>query len=153
MRRDAVSYRHPFDRRVVVTNKKIEDGLNVRRAVLGDDHVDRTRGGLTTFDQEFDDMISEWAWGSLWTRPGLERKTRSLLNIALLAALDRQRELGLHVQGALRTGCTEDEIKEVLLHCTAYLGVPAGIAAFATAKAALDPGLQTGKAKDSGETP
>lgn len=117
--------------------EKFTEGLALRRAVLGDDHVERTRDGLTGFDQEFDDMLTEWAWGSVWTRSGLERKTRSLLNIALLAALDRQRELGLHVQGALRTGCTEDEIKEVLLHCTAYLGVPAGIAAFKTAKAAL----------------
>lgn len=118
-------------------NDRIEAGLNVRRAVLGEDHVTCTRDGLTEFDQEFDDMITEWAWGSVWTRPGLDRKTRSLLNIALLTALDRQRELGLHVQGALRNGCTQDEIKEVLLHCTAYLGVPAGIAAVATAKAAL----------------
>lgn len=120
-----------------MSKDRIESGLEVRRAVLGEDHVTRTRGGLTDFDQEFDDMITEWAWGSVWTRPGLDRKTRSLLNIALLTALDRQRELGLHVQGALRNGCTEDEIKEVLLHCTAYLGVPAGIAAVATAKAAL----------------
>ncbi|MEQ8734472.1 MAG: carboxymuconolactone decarboxylase family protein [Rhodospirillaceae bacterium] len=117
--------------------ERFKEGFAVRRAVLGDDHVERTRDGLTAFDQEFDDMLTEWAWGSVWTRPGLERKTRSLLNIALLAALDRQRELGLHVQGALRTGCTEGEIKEVLLHCTAYLGVPAGIAAFKTAKEAL----------------
>lgn len=120
-----------------MSEKRIEAGLEVRRAVLGEDHVTRTRDGLTDFDQEFDDMITEWAWGSVWTRPGLDRKTRSLLNIALLSALDRQRELGLHVQGALRNGCTEDEIKEVLLHCTAYLGVPAGIAAVATAKEAL----------------
>lgn len=119
---------------------RIEAGLDVRRAVLGEDHVTRTRGALTDFDQEFDDMITEWAWGSVWTRPGLDRKTRSLLNIALLTALDRQRELGLHVQGALRNGCTQDEIKEVLLHCTAYLGVPAGIAAVATAKEALTEG-------------
>lgn len=120
-----------------MTDDRIEAGLDVRRAVLGDDHVERTRGNLTDFDLEFDDMLSEWAWGSIWTRDGLPRKTRSLLNIALLAALDRQRELGLHVQGALRTGCTVEDIKEVLLHCTAYLGVPAGIAAFATAKEAL----------------
>lgn len=120
-----------------MSKDRIEAGLQVRRAVLGDDHVERTRGNLTEFDQEFDDMLSGWAWGYIWTRDGLPRKTRSLLNIALLAALDRQRELGLHVQGALRTGCTADEIKEVLLHCTAYLGVPAGIAAFATAKEAL----------------
>lgn len=120
-----------------MSEDRIKSGLDVRREVLGEDHVNRTRGGLTDFDQEFDDMITEWAWGSVWTRPGLDRKTRSLLNIALLTALDRQRELGLHVQGALRNGCTQDEIKEVLLHCTAYLGVPAGIAAVATAKAAL----------------
>lgn len=105
----------------MTTTDKVKAGLEVRRAVLGDAHVDRTRGGLTDFDQEFNDMISEWAWGSVWTRPGLDCKTRSLLNIALLTALDRQRELGLHVQGALRTGCSEDEIKEVLMHCTAYL--------------------------------
>ena len=136
-----------------MTADKLEAGLEIRRAVLGDAHVDRTRSGLTDFDQEFDDMISEWAWGSVWTRPGLDRKTRSLLNIALLTALDRQRELGLHVQGALRTGCSEDEIKEVLMHCTAYLGVPAGIAAISTAKEALAAGLQTGSADDSAETP
>jgi 4-carboxymuconolactone decarboxylase len=134
-----------------MSNDRIEAGLEVRRAVLGDDHVERTRGGLTDFDQEFDDMISEWAWGSVWTRPGLERKTRSLLNIALLAALDRQRELGLHVQGALRTGCTHDEIKEVLLHCTAYLGVPAGIAAFSTAKAALASAHEAANTEDPPE--
>lgn len=136
-----------------MTANKLEAGLEIRRAVLGDAHVDRTRSGLTDFDQEFDDMISEWAWGSVWTRPGLDRKTRSLLNIALLTALDRQRELGLHVQGALRAGCSEDEIKEVLMHCTAYLGVPAGIAAISTAKKALAAGLQTGSADDSSETP
>ena len=136
-----------------MTADKLEAGLEIRRAVLGDAHVDRTRDGLTDFDQEFDDMISEWAWGSVWTRPGLDRKTRSLLNIALLSALDRQRELGLHVQGALRTGCSEDEIKEVLMHCTAYLGVPAGIAAISTAKEALAAGLQTGSADDSSKTP
>lgn len=136
-----------------MTANKLEAGLEIRRAVLGDAHVDRTRSGLTDFDQDFDDMISEWAWGSVWTRPGLDRKTRSLLNIALLTALDRQRELGLHVQGALRTGCSEDEIKEVLMHCTAYLGVPAGIAAISTAKEALAAGLQTGSADDSSETP
>lgn len=120
-----------------MSQDRINAGLEVRRAVLGDDHVERTRGNLTEFDREFDDMLSEFAWGSVWTRPGLDRKTRSLLNLALLAALDRQRELGLHVHGALRNGCTPEDIKEVLLHCTAYLGVPAGIAAFATAKAAL----------------
>ena len=98
-------------------------------------------------------MLSDWPWGSVWTRPGLERKTRSLLNIALLAALDRQRELGLHVQGALRTGCTTEEIKEVLLQCTAYLGVPAGIAAFATAKSALATAHKVAKAPESAENP
>ncbi len=135
------------------SDNRIEAGLEVRRAVLGEDHVTRTRGALTDFDQDFDDMISEWAWGSVWTRPGLERKIRSLLNIALLAALDRQRELGLHVQGALRTGCTHEEIKEVLLHCTAYLGVPAGIAAFATAKKALNSAPQAGKDIENAEKP
>ncbi len=98
-------------------------------------------------------MLAAWPWGSVWSRPGLERKTRSLLNIALLAALDRQRELGLHVQGALRTGCTVDEIKEVLLHCTVYLGVPAGIAAFATAKAALASAHEAANTSESKENP
>lgn len=136
-----------------MTDDRIEAGLDVRRAVLGDDHVDRTRSALTDFDQEFDDMLAAWPWGSVWTRPGLERKTRSLLNIALLAALDRQRELGLHVQGALRTGCTVEEIKEVLLHCTVYLGVPAGIAAFATAKAALAAAHEVAKDGEGAEKP
>lgn len=74
-----------------MSKDRIDAGLEVRRAVLGDDHVDRTRGNLTDFDREFDDMLSEFAWGSVWTRSGLDRKTRSLLNLALLAALDRQR--------------------------------------------------------------
>jgi 3-oxoadipate enol-lactonase/4-carboxymuconolactone decarboxylase len=100
-------------------------GMNVRRAVLGDAHVDRSLSKLTDFNQEFQDLITRYAWGEIWTRPGLPRHTRSLLTIAMMVALNRAEEFRLHVRAAPNNGVTRDEIKEVLLQTAIYCGVPA----------------------------
>jgi 3-oxoadipate enol-lactonase/4-carboxymuconolactone decarboxylase len=105
-------------------------GLAVRRAVLGDAYVDRALAGRTDFTAEFQEFITRYAWGEIWTRPGLPRATRSLLTIGMLVAMHREEELRLHVRGALRNGATLAEIKEVLLHAAIYCGVPAANSAF-----------------------
>jgi 4-carboxymuconolactone decarboxylase len=105
-------------------------GMTVRRAVLGDAHVDRAMTRATDFNREFQDLITRYCWGEVWTRPGLPRHTRSLLNIAMLAALNRGDEFKLHVRAAFNNGVTRDEIKEVLLQCAIYCGVPAANSAF-----------------------
>ncbi len=105
-------------------------GMSVRRAVLGDAHVDRAQGGLTDVNREFQDLITRYAWGEIWTRPGLPRHTRSLLTIALMVALNRPDELKLHLRAASNNGVSAAEIKEVLLQCAIYAGVPAANAAF-----------------------
>jgi 4-carboxymuconolactone decarboxylase len=115
-----------------------DTGMGVRRAVLGDEHVDRTIERTTPFTAIFQDFITRCAWGSVWARPGLDRRTRSAITLALLAALGRERELGMHVRGALRNGLSEDEIAEVLLHTAVYAGVPAANAAFATVQGVLN---------------
>ncbi len=112
--------------------------MEVRRAVLGDAHVDRAIEKTTEFTREFDDLITRYAWGEIWTRDGLPRRTRSLLTIGMLVALNRMEELRLHVRGALTNGCTQDEIKEVLLQATIYCGVPSGNAAFRVAQDTFD---------------
>ena len=117
---------------------KREEGMKVRREVLGDEHVDRSLERATDFTAEFQDLITRYAWGEIWTRPGLDRKTRSCMTLVALVALGRFDELELHVKGALRNGLTHDEIKEVLLHCTVYCGVPAGNSAFAVARKVLE---------------
>ncbi len=106
------------------------EGLQVRREVLGDDHVDRALAKLTPFNEEFQHLITRYAWGEVWTREGLPRHTRSLVTIAMLVALNRGDELRLHLRGAMRNGVTLDEIKEVLLQCAIYCGVPAANTAF-----------------------
>ncbi|HEY6798474.1 MAG TPA: 4-carboxymuconolactone decarboxylase [Kineosporiaceae bacterium] len=113
-------------------------GMAVRRAVLGDAHVDRSLAGADAFTADFQTYITEHVWGALWTRPGLQRRERSLITLALLAGLGRAEELPLHVRGALHNGLTPDEIREVLLHTSAYAGVPAVNTAFAVARATLD---------------
>ena len=113
-------------------------GLEVRREVLGDEHVDAALERATEETREFQDFITRYAWGEIWTRPGLDRKTRSCMTLVALVALGRFDELELHVKGALRNGLTHDEIKEVLLHCTVYCGVPAGNSAFAVARKVLE---------------
>jgi 4-carboxymuconolactone decarboxylase len=114
-----------------------EAGMAVRRAVLGDEHVDRAVANTTPFTEAFQEFITRTAWGSVWTRGGLDRRTRSAITLALLCALGHHEELEMHVRAALRNGLTADEIGEVLLHTAVYAGVPAANAAFARAQAVL----------------
>ncbi|HEV2644398.1 MAG TPA: 4-carboxymuconolactone decarboxylase [Candidatus Elarobacter sp.] len=118
-----------------MSDEKLERGMAVRRAVLGEEHVDRAQAGTTEFTRDFQELITRYAWGELWTRPGVDRKTRSLLTIAILAALGRSDELRLHVRATRNTGATRDEVKEVLLQVAVYAGVPAANSAFAHAAA------------------
>jgi 4-carboxymuconolactone decarboxylase len=113
-------------------------GMAARRDVLGDAWVDAAIAASTDFDAEFQDFITRYAWGSVWTREGLDRRTRSAITVALLAALGHERELAQHVRGARRNGLTEAEIAEVLLHTAVYAGVPAANAAFAVARRVLE---------------
>ena len=112
-------------------------GLAVRREVLGADYVDSSIAGANEFMQAFQHITTEMCWGYAWTRPGLDRRTRSLLNLAMLTALKAPAELKLHVRGALTNGVTPDEIKETLLHATVYCGIPAGLEAFKAANEVL----------------
>ncbi len=112
-------------------------GMKIRRAVLGDAHVDRAESNQTPFDADFQRFITEMAWGTVWARPGLERWTRHLLTIAILAALGRENELALHLRAAKNTGVTEEELKEVFMQVAVYAGVPAANSAFAIAKKVL----------------
>jgi 3-oxoadipate enol-lactonase/4-carboxymuconolactone decarboxylase len=112
--------------------------MRVRREVLGDEHVDRAIAGTTELTADFQDFITRYAWGEIWTRPGLDRRTRSAITITALVALGHENELAMHLRAALRNGLTPDEIKEVLLHSAIYCGVPAANAAFAIAKQVLD---------------
>jgi 4-carboxymuconolactone decarboxylase len=121
-----------------------EAGMKVRREVLSDAHVDRAVERTTEFTRDFQEFITRYAWGSVWTRPGLDRRARSCITLAVLTALGREGELELHVRAALRNGLTRDEIGEVLLHTAVYAGVPAANAAFALAERALDEELADG---------
>jgi 4-carboxymuconolactone decarboxylase len=112
-------------------------GMEVRREVLGDEHVDAAEAQSTDFTREFQDLITRYAWGEIWARPGLDRRTRSCMTLIALIALGRHEELALHVRAALRNGLTADEIKEVLLHSAIYCGVPAANSAFAIAEQVL----------------
>ncbi|MEM5420812.1 MULTISPECIES: 4-carboxymuconolactone decarboxylase [Paraburkholderia] len=109
---------------------RYEAGMKVRRAVLGDAHVDRSLANRTEVTEEFQNFISRYAWGEIWTRDGLPRHTRSLLTIAMMVALNRSEELALHLRAARNNGVTRDEIKEVLLQTAIYCGVPAANSAF-----------------------
>ena len=112
-------------------------GMAVRREVLGDEHVDRAVAETTAFTEPFQEFITRYAWGEIWSRPGLTRGERSIVTLAVLAALGREHELGLHVKAALRNGVTPDQIGEVLLQVAVYAGVPAANRAFAVAQQAL----------------
>lgn len=114
-----------------------ERGMKVRRAVLGDEHVDRAVAGTTDFTADFQDLITRYAWGEIWTRPGLDRRTRSCITLTALVAGGHEQELAMHVRAALRNGLTPDEIKEVLLQTAIYCGVPAANSAFAVAQEVL----------------
>jgi 4-carboxymuconolactone decarboxylase len=106
----------------------------MRREVLGDDYVNRSMQQADEFMRPFQELVSEYCWGAVWTRPGLPRKTRSLLNIAMLTALNRPHEVKLHLKGALNNGCSRDEIREVLLQAAVYCGVPAALDSFRIAR-------------------
>jgi 4-carboxymuconolactone decarboxylase len=118
---------------------RFDVGMRVRREVLGDQHVDQAQARQTNFDADFQRFITETAWGTLWARPDLDRRTRSIVTIAILAALGRADELALHIRASRNTGATPHEIAEALLHVAVYAGVPAANSAFAIAKAALAP--------------
>ena len=114
--------------------ERYDRGMVVRRAVLGDAHVDRTLAKRNEFNTDFQDLITRYAWGEIWSRPELSRHTRSLLTVAMMVALNRSEELRLHLRGAFNNGVTQDEIKEVLLHCAIYAGVPAANSAYHVAE-------------------
>ncbi len=113
---------------------RYEKGMEVRKAVLGAAHVERSQANATEFDIDFQRYITETAWGNVWARPGLDRKTRHMLTIAILAALGKENELALHLRATRNTGVTPDEIKEIFLQVAVYAGVPAANTAFAIAK-------------------
>jgi 4-carboxymuconolactone decarboxylase len=110
--------------------QRYQQGIDVRRAVLGDAHVDRSLSQLTPLNEEFQDFISRYAWGEIWTRPGLARHSRSLITIAMLIALNREAELRMHLKAAVNNGVTRNEIKEVLMQSALYCGLPAANSAF-----------------------
>lgn len=120
-----------------MTDQK-KPGVEVRRQVMGDVFVDRALGNATAFTQPLQDFVNEHAWGSVWNREGLPLKTRSLITLAALTALKFPQELKGHVRGALNNGCTVDEIREALLHCAVYAGVPAAIDAFRAAQEVIE---------------
>ena len=119
-------------------SSRSEDGERVRREVLGDEHVDRALDRATSFTQPFQEYITGAAWGDVWARPGLDRRTRSAVTLGILTALRAENELPMHVRAARRNGLTKEEISEVLLHAAVYAGVPAANAAFAIAQRTLD---------------
>jgi 4-carboxymuconolactone decarboxylase len=118
-------------------SEQFEKGLEVRRAVLGAEYVDGGLAKADDFMMAFQRITTEWCWGYAWTREGLDRRTRSMVNLAMLTALSKPGELKLHVKGALANGVTVDEIKEILLHATVYCGIPAGLEAFKAAHEVL----------------
>ena len=114
-------------------SERFDAGLKLRRDVLGADYVDGSMGRASDFMQTFQEITTEWCWGYAWTRPGLSRKERSMINLAMLTALNRPKELALHVRGALTNGVSVEQIREVLVQATIYCGVPAGLDAFKVA--------------------
>lgn len=114
-----------------------DQGIAVRREVLGDAYVDRALATQDEFGQPLQELVTEYCWGKVWARPGLDRKTRSLVNLGMLTALNRPHELEVHIEAALNNGCTEAEIQEVLLQSVIYCGVPAGVDSFRVARAVL----------------
>ena len=117
--------------------ERLQRGLELRREVLGDSHVQKTLVAATEFTRPIQEYVTQTCWGDVWSRPGLDRRTRSLVNLAMLTALNRMTEFGVHVRGARRNGCTEEEIQEVLLQTAAYCGAPAALEAFRIAEQVL----------------
>ena len=133
------------------TQKLFEQGLKVRREVLGTEYVDGSIAKANDFMMAFQHVTTEWAWGYTWSRVGLDRKTRSMLNLAMLTALNRPAEIKLHVKGALNNGVTVEEMKEVLLHAAIYCGIPAALDAFKVTNQVLEEeGAFNDKPKDAG---
>jgi 4-carboxymuconolactone decarboxylase len=120
-----------------MASELFERGLKTRKEVVGAEHTDKQLKEADAFNLPMQELVTEYCWGWLWNRPGLPRKTRSMLNLAMLAVLNRPNEFKSHVKGALRNGCTKEEISEVLLQAAVYGGVPAGMASFALAREAL----------------
>ena len=120
-----------------MNDELFERGLAVRKAVLGDAYVEKSIGSADDFTMPLQRLVTEYCWGAVWSRDALPRKIRSLLNIALLGTLNRHHELKIHVKGAIRNGCTKEEIREVLLHIGIYSGIPAAVDSFRVAKEAL----------------
>jgi 4-carboxymuconolactone decarboxylase len=118
-------------------DERARQGMTVRRAVLGDEHVDRAVATTTSFTEPFQDFITRYAWGDIWSRPGLSRAERSMITLAMLAALQHENELAMHVRAALRNGLSPGQIREVLLQAAVYAGVPAANRAFAVAQRVL----------------
>jgi 4-carboxymuconolactone decarboxylase len=119
-------------------SKRHAAGMKTRREVLGDAHVEKAEASETPFNEEFQELITRYAWGEIWSRPGLPRHTRSLLTIAMMVALNRTEELRLHLRACVNNGVTQEEIKEVLLQCAIYCGVPAANSAFRLAAEVFD---------------
>jgi 4-carboxymuconolactone decarboxylase len=128
----------PMPLRPEFENPRFKEGLATRREVLGPDYVDKSVAAADDFTAPFQKLLTEWCWGDTWNRPGLDRKTRSMLNLAMLTALNRPHEIKLHVRGALNNGLTLEQIREVLLHTMVYCGVPATLDAFKAAKEVID---------------
>lgn len=124
--------------KVGIENDRFEAGLAVRREVLGEEHVARSLENATPFTEAVQKLVTEYCWGEIWTRPGLDRRTRSLVNLGMITALNRRHELGLHVRGAINNGCDPDEIREVLLQTAIYCGVPASLDSFRVAEEILN---------------
>lgn len=132
-------------------SKQFTEGLEVRRAVLGTEYVDRSIASADDFMMAFQEITTEWCWGYAWTRDGLDRRTRSMLNLAMLTALSKPAELKLHVKGAIANGVTVDEIKEILIHATVYCGIPAGLEAFKAAHEVLKAAGALGTSSPEGD--
>ena len=117
-----------------MSEDRFDKGMGLRKSVLGAEHVDRAEAGKTEFDADYQRYITENAWGTIWARPGLDKKTRHMLTLAMLAALGKHDELAMHIRATRNTGVTPEELREVLLHVSVYAGVPAANSAFAIAK-------------------
>ena len=128
-----------------MSTERYEIGLKVRKQVLGDDYVDRAISGADDFNREFQEFLTEQCWGTVWSRTALSNKQRSLNNICILAALNRPQEFKLHFRGAIRNGCTLDELKDTLLQIAVYCGAPAAVEGFRLAREVLaDEGIEVG---------
>jgi 4-carboxymuconolactone decarboxylase len=114
-----------------------QEGLDIRKEVLGAAHVERSLANVSEFSRPMQELVTEYCWGAVWSRDGLERKTRSLINLAMLTALNRGHELSVHVKGAINNGCTPEEIQEVLMQTAIYVGVPAALESFRIAEATM----------------